>query len=511
MSKQHFSNRIKEHEAPLDPAAWEAMDALLDGKVAKPGANGSGRKYLWLILLLVVLSAAGLYGSGVLEQNREANDLEKLSKNNHAVSDQLSPSADPEGSSEGETKSATDQTNEKNTGPVDDPAGKSDLSSRGKNDTEQKAQSAKQAWSSNSTDSRSDGEKENSPQQEAARPNSTDGPALKQKPAEIREQSMTGLNDNIDAPLAVERKTEGHEKAQVVENSAGETISKDLTNETNTSEPVSVKGKNNESVDNHKVEATPEEAVNEAKSSLPEFVEEQADTTIVKVRDVPGIAPSIIPGTGGDIPSGFTTIRMDGYESRPKGVPQPEVSNVVTTFPIENVSFFIGYAEAGTRFGFPADKGLTGGRFNLGVSYTLSDRLRLETEYGNTNISFVGQVSNGQKNEKVSFRGQHVHLKYRLAENNFGELRLYGGGGYGKYVYDSFVNPQTGPFAPPIEIVNEASNVVSLDFGLAGLCTWSNIWLETRFGIMHNQAFNGGSIILNYGASIYFNPWKNRK
>lgn len=104
MSKQHFSNRIKEYEAPLNPGAWEAMDALLDGKVAKPGANGSGRKYLWLILLLVVLSAAGLYGSGVLDQNREANDLEKLSKNNHAVSDQVRPSTDPEGSSGDEAK-----------------------------------------------------------------------------------------------------------------------------------------------------------------------------------------------------------------------------------------------------------------------------------------------------------------------------------------------------------------------------------------------------------------------
>ncbi len=511
MSKQHFSNRVKEYETPLDPVAWEAMDALLDGKVAKPGANGSGRKYLWLILLLVVLSAAGLYGSGVLDQNREANDLEKLSENNNAVSDQVRPSTDPEGSSEGEAKSAGDQTNESNADPTDDPAGKSDLSSRRENDPDPKTQSTRQVRSSNSTDNQSDREKEDSPRQAAALPNSTDNPDLTRKPAEIRAQRMTGLNDNTEAQLAVERKREGHEKDQSADNSSTEIISQGLPDETNTGEPRSVKGKKNESADDHRVAAMPEETVDVAKSSQSEFLEEEADTTLVKGKDVPGIEPSIRPGTGGDIPSGFTTIRMNGYESRPKGVPQPEVSTGVTTFPIENVSFFIGYGEAGTTIGFDSDRGLTGGRFNLGASYLLSDRLRLETEYGNTTISFVGQVSNGQKNEKVSFRGQHVHLKYRLAENDFGELRLYGGGGYGKYVYDSFVKPQTGPFAPPIEIVNEASNVVSLDFGLAGLCTWSNIALETRFGIMHNQAFNDGSIILNYGASIYFSPWKNSK
>lgn len=322
---------------------------------------------------------------------------------------------------------------------------------------------------------------------------------------------MTGLNDNTEAQLAVERKAEGHEKDQSIGNSSGKTISQDLADETYARELGSVKGKKDESADDHRAEAMPEEAVNEAKSSQSESLGEEVDTTIARGKDVPGIEPSIIPGTGGDIPSGFTTIRMNGYESRPKGVPQPEVSTSVTTFPIENVSFFIGYAEAGTTFGFRSDRGLTGGRFNLGVSYLLSERLRLETEYGNTTISFIGQVSNGQKNEKVSFRGQHVHLKYRLTENDFGELRLYGGGGYGKYVYDSFINPQTGPFAPPIEIVNETSNVASLDFGLAGLCTWGNIWLETRFGIMYNQAFNGGAIILNYGASVYFRPWKNSK
>ncbi len=506
MSKEHFSDRIRGHEVPADAGAWENMEALLDGKAAAPGAKNSGRKYLGLILLLIVFTAAGLYGSGVLSGTQGEDSKQEIVQSNSAEADEVKLHSGPEDGATEQGLTNSENSNERQ---------KSELGAGNANTRAEQRANMVNSW--NSTEDRSEAQQPSASQQEATGLSNSSESGQMIRNAEKEGYPSAGLKNKAETQAIDEgdrdMKSEVNEQLRV--NSSDRVDTKDHPAEDLDGESESVKsitgGKNQvQSVDETMVNPIAEKDVDQTVSGESGIAEDDTGDAIEKKKEVKSIDPSENSGIGGDLPSGFTTVRMDGYENRPAGVPEPEVSAPGTTFSIARVSFFGGYTDSANKFGFLMNRGFTGGRFIVGVSYLLSERLRLETEYGNTTLRLTSQVSNGQKNEKMNFIGQHVHLKYRLAENDFWELRVYGGGGYGKYVYDSFVNPQTGPLAPPIEIVNDASNLLSMDFGLAGLCTWSNIWVETRFGFMYNQAFEGGGLIFSYGATVYYNPWKNR-
>lgn len=458
MSNDHFSNRIKEHEAPLDPGAWSAMEALLDGNGAMPAPRSSGRKYMGLILLLAILTGAGLYGLGAFDGFQPDSAVQTLKENNTAAMD-LDRSAE----------NAADSGS----------------------DSEFSAENAERV----SPDSRTAAGVRKPAEVETTE--ETDNKASEASDLEMGVLPTSGDNTVQEAGSETNQGQSSHELMNKDEGQAilDKEMMADIHVEADGSEPSPIN----------------ELAQKDGEGTYKAGPANRVDKTLPAEIGIQTIEPSIRPGIGGSIPSGITSIGMSLYESRLK-VPSVAIPSLTNPIPIQRVSFYAGYTQVSTDVIVSTDNELTGHRFNVGISYWLTERLSLETEFGNASLSLATTVANGTKHESMRLNAQHVHLKYRFLETRTFDLKFYGGVGYGKFVYEWYIRPTIGPVPSPSDRTKESSNIATLDFGLSVLCKWGDfLVMETQLGIMHNDAFSHGSIMDNYGVNFYWTPRRKVK
>lgn len=500
MSREHFSDRIKRHEAPVDPNAWADMEALLDGKAAATPKKRSGRKFLGLLLLLIIFTGAGLYGIGAFQGSTE----QKTQENTEALNGQQRPVADTLSSAK-EGRATTQ--NEDGRGQTQVDAGESasnDLSftrtAKGavdgelKPDKEYSSSSAEVPVASinrnNTTISEGNNDaKELQPSGSLAQ----EEEVASSSPQEIASsKSMDGSAE--EGALAVDQVQSSHSAYEVKDDTtaddqlhAGEAL------DVGSSEQIG-----------------PEPEGNEGQPGEETAAELEEDERVRERKDVQKIETLDQSGTGGDLPSGITSVGLILNEGRPKGPPILESTSTTNSISLDRVSFFIGYSQVSTDFFIDSDDKLSGNRWNLGITYLLDERLSVVSEYGIGRMSAFASVANGIRRESMNFGIQHINLRYLVKEGNISEVRLYGGLGYGRFDTETYIDPATSttPNPGPIDLVRRASDIVTIDAGISGLCTLGNILIESRMGIMYSNRFADGGWLDNWGVNIYWRPRK---